>query len=111
MVELDAVSKALGVPREQLELMVRPAAQVVKNSERNAIEQAASEKWRADYRELAKHPERLPVRAKLWEEARRIPGLTRQTFRDVIADEGPGRSGPRRGIRAKKVGKNGANTP
>ena len=110
IVELDASAKALGVPRMQLELMVRPAAQVVKNTERNAIQEAAKEKWRADYRELAKHPERLPVRAKLWEEARGIPGLTRQMFRDVISDEEPGRSGPRPGIRAKKSEKNGANS-
>jgi hypothetical protein len=94
----------------QLELMVRPAAQMVKNTERNAIQEAAKEKWRADYRVLAKHPERLPVRAKLWEEARGIPGLTRQMFRDVISNEGPGRSGPRPGIRAKKPEKNGANS-
>lgn len=110
IVELDPTAKALGVPRVQLELMVRPAAQAVKNTERNAIKEAAKEKWRADYRELAKHPERLPVRAKLWEEARGIPGLTRQTFRDVISEEGPGRSGPRPGIRAKKPEKNGANS-
>jgi hypothetical protein len=90
--------------------MVRPAAQVVKNTERNAIQEAAKEKWRADYRVLAKQPERLPVRAKLWEEARAIPGLTRQMFRDVISEEGPGRSGPRPGIRAKKPEKNGANS-
>jgi hypothetical protein len=108
--ELDATAKALGVPRIQLELMVRPAAQVVKNTERNAIQEAAKEKWRADYRVLAKQPERLPVRAKLWEEARAIPGLTRQMFRDVISEEGPGRSGPRPGIRAKKPEKNGANS-
>jgi hypothetical protein len=56
---------------------------------------------------LAKHPERLPVRKKLWEEARGIPGLTRQMFRDVISEEGPGRSGPRLGIRAKKSENNG----
>jgi phytoene/squalene synthetase len=93
----------------QLELMVRPAAQVVKNAARNEIQEAAKEKWRADYRELAKHPERLPVRTKLWEEAQGISGLTRQMFRDVISDEGPGRSGPRLGIRAKKPEKNGAN--
>jgi hypothetical protein len=110
VVELDAKAKALGVPRVQLELMVRPAAQVVKNTERNAIQEAAREKWRADYRVLAKHPERLPVRARLWEEAGKIPGLTRQMFRDVISDEGPGRSGPRPGIRAKKSEKNGANS-
>ena len=110
IVELDATAKALGVPRMQLELMVRPAAQMVKNTERNAIQEAAKEKWRADYRVLAKHPERLPVRAKLWEEARGIPGLTRQMFRDVISNEGPGRSGPRPGIRAKKPEKNGANS-
>ena len=110
IVQLDARAKALGVPRMQLELMVRPAAQVVKNMERNAIEEAAKEKWRADYRVLAKHPERLPVRAKLWEDARGIPGLTRQMFRDVISDEGPGRSGPRLGIRAKKPEKSGANS-
>jgi hypothetical protein len=91
--ELDARAKALGVPRMQLELMVRPAAQVVKNTERNAIQEAAKEKWRSDYRELAKHPQRLPVRAKLWEEARQIPGLTRQMFREVISDEGPRKSG------------------
>ena len=109
MVELDAAAKALGVPRAQLELMVRPAAQMVKNAERNAIQEAAREKWRADYCELAKHPEQLPVRAKLWEEARRIPGLTRQMFRDVVSDEGPGRSGPRPGILAKKSKENGAN--
>lgn len=105
IVELDATAKALGVPRMQLEVMVRPAAQVVKNTERNAIQEAAKEKWRADYCVLAKHPERLPVRAKLWEEARGIPGLTRQMFRDVISDEEPGRSGPRPGIRAKKFKK------
>jgi hypothetical protein len=98
------------VPRLQLELMVRPAAQVVKNAERNAIQEAAKEKWRADYRMLAKHPERLEVRKKLWEEARGIPGLTRQMFRDVISEEGPGKSGPRPGIRAKKPEKNGANS-
>jgi hypothetical protein len=110
IVELDATAKALGVPRTQLELMVRPAAQVVKNTERNAIQEAAKEKWRADYRVLVRHPERLPVRAKLWEEARGIPGLTRQMFRDVISGEGPGRSGPRPGIRAKKPEKDGANS-
>jgi hypothetical protein len=77
---------------------------------RNAIQEAAKEKWRADYRVLAKHPERLPVRKRFWEEARGIPGLTRQMFRDVISDEGPGRSGPRLGIRAKKTEKNGANS-
>jgi hypothetical protein len=110
IVELDATAKALGVPRVALELMVRPAAQVVKNAARNAIQEAAKEKWRADYRVLAKHPERLPVRKRLWEEARGIPGLTRQMFRDVISDEGPGRSGPRLGIRAKKTEKNGANS-
>jgi hypothetical protein len=110
IVALDATAKALGVPRIQLELMVRPAAQVVKNTERNAIQEAAKEKWRADYRLLAKHPERMPVREKLWEEARGIPGLTRQMFRDVISEEGPGRSGPRPGIRAKKTKKNGANS-
>jgi hypothetical protein len=107
--ELDATAKDFGVPRMQLELMVRPAAQVVKNAARNEIQEAAKEKWRADYRELAKHPERLPVRTKLWEEAQGISGLTRQMFRDVISDEGPGRSGPRLGIRAKKPEKNGAN--
>jgi hypothetical protein len=101
IVELDATAQALGVTRMALELMVRPAAQVVKNSARNAIQEAAKEKWRANYRVLAKHPERLPVRKKLWEEARGIPGLTRQMFRDVISDEGPGRSGPRPGIRAE----------
>jgi hypothetical protein len=110
IVELDATAKALGVPRMQLELMVSPAAQVVKNTERNAIQEAAKEKWRADYRVLAKHPERLPVRAKLWEEAREISGLTRQMFRDVISEEGRGKSGPRPGIRAKKPEKNGANS-
>jgi hypothetical protein len=110
IVELDATAKALGVPRVALELMVRPAAQVVKNAARNAIQEAAKEKWRADYRVLAKHPERLPVRKRLWEEARGIPGLTRQMFRDVISDEGPGKSGPRLGIRAKKTEKNGANS-
>jgi hypothetical protein len=109
IVELDASAKALGVSREQLELMVRPAAAVVKNAQRNAIQEAAREKWRANYRELAKHPERLPVQAKLWEGARRIPGLTRQMFREVIAEEGPGTSGPRRDIRAKKTEENGAN--
>jgi hypothetical protein len=113
IVELDVTAKALGVPRTQLELMVRPAAQVVKNRERNAIQEAAKEKWRARYRALAKQPEQMPVRAKLWEEARGIPGLTRQMFRDVISEEGPGRSGPRgprSGIRAKKTEKNGANS-
>jgi hypothetical protein len=110
IVELDATAKALGVPRVALELMVRPAAQVVKNKARNAIQEAAKEKWRSDYRVLAKHPERLPVRKKLWEEARGIPGLTRQMFRDVISDEAPGRSGPRLGIRAKETKKNGANS-
>ena len=89
--------------------MVRPAELAVKNTERNKSREAAKEKWRADYRLLAKHPEQLPVRAKLWEEARKI-GLTRQAFRDVISDEGPGRSGPRRRIRAKKPKKNGANS-
>jgi hypothetical protein len=101
IVELDATAKALGVPRMALELMVRPAAQVVKNTEQNAIREAAKEKWRADYRLLAKHPERMPVREKLWEDARGIPGLTRQIFRDVISQEGPSKSGPRPGIRAK----------
>jgi hypothetical protein len=110
IVELDATAKALGVPPMQLELMVRPAAQMAKNAERNAIQEAAKEKWRADYRVLAKHPERLPVRKKLWEEARGIPGLTRQMFRDVISEEGPGRPGPRPGIQAKKSEKNGANS-
>jgi hypothetical protein len=109
LIELDATAKALGVPRMQLEQMVRPAAQVTKNVERKAIQEAAKEKWRTDYRVLMKDPERLPVRKKLWEEARGIPGLTRQTFRDVISEEGPGKSGPRRGIRAKKPEKNGAN--
>jgi hypothetical protein len=110
IVELDATVKALGVPRMQLELMVRPAPQVTKNAERNAIQEAAKEKWRADYRVLVKHPERLLVRKKLWEEARGIPGLTRQIFRDVISEEGPGKPGPRPGIRAKKLEKNGANS-
>jgi hypothetical protein len=59
---------------------------------------------------LAKEPERLPVRKKLLEEARGIPGLTRQMFRDVISEEGPGRLGPRLGIRAKKSEKSGANS-
>jgi hypothetical protein len=107
--EIDARAKALGVPRTQLELMVRPAAQIVKNAERNAIQEAARDKWRADYRVLVKNPERLPVRKKLWQEARRIPGLTRQMFRDIISQEGRGRPGPRSGIRAKKSEKNGAN--
>jgi hypothetical protein len=109
IVALDATAKALGVPRSQLELMVRPAAQVVKNTERNAIRGAAKEKWRADYCLLAKHPERMPVREKLWEDAREIPGLTREIFREVISEEGPSKSGPRPGIRAKKAEKNGAN--
>jgi hypothetical protein len=99
IVELDAAAKALGVPRMQLELMVSPAAQVVKNAERSKIREAAKEKWRADYRVLVKDPEQLPVRKKLWEEARGIPGLTRQMFRDVISEEGPGKPGPRPGIR------------
>jgi hypothetical protein len=107
-VELDGKTKDLGVPRIQLELMVRPAAQLAKNAERRAIGEAATEKWRVDYRVLARHPERLPIRAKLWEEAWRIPGLTRQMFREVISDEGPGKSGRRRGNRAKKSEKNGA---
>jgi hypothetical protein len=89
--------------------MVRPAAQVVKNTERNAIRGAAKEKWRADYCLLAKHPERMPVREKLWEDAQEIPGLTREIFREVISEEGPSKSGPRPGIRAKKAEKNGAN--
>jgi hypothetical protein len=110
IVELDATAKALGLPRMQLELMVRPATQVTKNTERNAIREAAKEKWRADYRVLMKHPQRLPVRKKLWEQARGIPGLTRQIFRDVISEEGPGKSGPRPAIRAKKPEKNGANS-
>jgi len=75
-----------------------------------AIREAAKEKWRADYRVLMKHPQRLPVRKKLWEQARGIPGLTRQIFRDVISEEGPGKSGPRSGIRAKKLEKHGANS-
>jgi hypothetical protein len=108
-IELDAVAKALSLPRGQLEVMVRPVAQVVKNAKRKAIEEAAKEKWRADYRVLANDPERLPNRAKLWEEARRIPGLTRQMFRQVLSDEGPGKSG-RRGNRAKKPEKGGANS-
>jgi hypothetical protein len=107
IVELDATAKALGVPRMQLELMVKPAEQMAKNAERNAIREAAKEKWRADYRVLAKQPGRLPARKKLWEEARRIPGLTRQTFREVISEEAPGRSGRPRN-RAEKMKKNGA---
>jgi hypothetical protein len=99
-VGLDATAKALGVPRVQLELMVRPAAQMVKHAERKAIGEAAKEKWRAEYR--SKDRERLPNRRELWEEARRIPGLTRQMFREVISDEGPGKSGRRRRNRAKK---------
>jgi len=109
-VELDVTAKALGVPLIQLELMVRPAAQMVKNAERKAIQEAAKEKWRADYRVLVKDPACLPVRKSLWEDAQRIPGLTRQMFRDIISEEGPGRSGPRPGIRAKKSEKNGANS-
>jgi hypothetical protein len=110
IVELDATAKALGMPRMQLELMVRPAAQVVKNAEQNAIHEAAKKKWREDYRVLVKDLERLPVRKQLWEEARRIPGLTRQMFRDVISEGGRGKPGPRPGIRAKKPEKNGANS-
>jgi hypothetical protein len=108
IVELEAAAKAWGIPRTQLELMVMPAAQVVKNVERKAIREAAKEKWRAEYRVWTTNPKRLPNRAKLWEEARRISGLTRQMFREVISDEGPGKSGPRRGNRAKKSEKNGA---
>jgi hypothetical protein len=111
VVELDAAAKASGVPRMQLELMLRPATQMIKNAERKAIGETAKERWRADYRVLARNPERLPIRAKLWKEARRIPGLTRQMFREVISEEGPSKSGPRRGIRAKKIEKNGANSP
>jgi hypothetical protein len=110
IVELDVTARALGMPRMQLELMVRPAAQVVKNVERNAIQEAAKKKWREDYRVLVKDLERLPVREKLWEKARGIPGLTRQMFRDVISEEGPGKPGPRPGIRAKKSETNGANS-
>src|SRR5262245_11224615 len=79
IVELDAAAKALGVARTQLELMVRPAEQVVKNAERKAIRDAAKQKWREDYR-VVKDLERLPVRKTLWEAARGIPGLTRQMF-------------------------------
>lgn len=107
---IDAKAKALGVPHMQFELMVRPAAQLVKNTEQKAIQEAAAEKWRADYRIFIMHPERLPVRAKLWGEARKIPGMTRQIFREVISKEGPGKSGPRPGIRAKKKEKTGANS-
>jgi hypothetical protein len=109
-VELKRTAKALGVPRMQLELMVRPAEQIVKNAERKAIEEAAKEKWRAKYRALAKHPEQLPVRTKLWEEARGIPGLTRQIFREIIAEEARVKSRHRGGIRAKKNKKHGANS-
>jgi hypothetical protein len=97
------------LPRSQLELMVRPAAQVVKNTERNAIRGAAKEKWRADYCLLAKHPERMPVREKLWEDAQEIPGLTREIFREVISEEGPSQSGPAREFAPKRRKKNGAN--
>jgi hypothetical protein len=108
VVELEAAAKASGIPRMQLELMVMPPAQMVKNVERKAIGEAAKEKWRADYCMMARDHERLPIRAKLWEEARGIPGLTRQMFREVISDEGPGKSGRRPGNRAKKSEKNGA---
>jgi hypothetical protein len=101
-VEFDPVAKDLGVPRMLLELMVRPTAQVVKHKERKAIGEAAKEKWRAEYRVLASDLKGLPNRKKLWEAARRvISGLTRQMFREVISEEGPGKSG-RRGNRAKK---------
>jgi hypothetical protein len=102
-VELDAKAKELGVPRVQLELMVRPATQLAKNAERKERAEAAKEKWRADYRALLSHPERLPIRAELWEEARRIPALTRQTFREVISEEGRGKSGPRPGNSRRKT--------
>jgi hypothetical protein len=110
IVELDRTAKALGVPPVQLELMVRPAEQAVKNAERKATEEAAKENWRAKYRVFAEHPEQLPVRTKLWEEARGIPGLTRQLFREVISEEARVKSGPRGGIRAKKSKKYGANS-
>jgi hypothetical protein len=107
-VEFDPVAKALGVPRMLLELMVRPAAQVVKNKERRAIGEAAKEKWRAEFRVLASDLKGLPNRKKLWEAAQRmISGLTRQMFREVISEEGPGKSG-RRGNRAKKSEKHGS---
>jgi hypothetical protein len=52
------------------QLFVRPRAVSI------LIKEAAKEKWRAVYRVLVKHPERLPVRKKLWEESRKNPGLT-----------------------------------
>jgi hypothetical protein len=106
-VELDTKAKALGVPRVQLELMVKPAAQVAKNARRKAIGEAAKEKWREEYRVLASDPKGLPNRAKLWEVARRIPGLTRQIFREVNSEEGPGKLGRPRN-RAKKSKKDAA---
>jgi hypothetical protein len=51
-IEIDALAKASGVPRMAIELMVRPAEPLAKNAARNAIQEAAKEKWRADYREL-----------------------------------------------------------
>jgi hypothetical protein len=106
-VALDALAKDSGVPVATLELMVRPAEQDAKN----AIQKAAKEKWRVHYRELAKQPERMPVRTKLWEEVRRDPGMTRQIFRDVISEEAPGTSGPRPGNSRQKTEKDGANSP
>ena len=107
--ELDAVARALGIPRSQIELMLRPVEQVVKNAERNAIQEAAKQRWRDDYHALLDHPDQLPVRKKLWEDARQIPGMTRQMFRDVISEMEPGRPGPRPLIRAKKSENSGAN--
>jgi hypothetical protein len=102
IVEIEVTAKAVGMSSDHLELMVSPASQVIKNAERNAIQESAKEKWRVDYRILAQNPERLPDRKKLWEEARKVPGLTRQIFRDVISEVGPNKPGPRPGIRAKK---------
>jgi hypothetical protein len=109
-VALDALAKDSGVPLAALELMVRPAEQVARNATRNAIQADAKAKWREEYRELKEHPERLPPRAKLWQMARRIAGMTRQIFREVISEDGPGNPGRPRN-RARKHEKNGTNNP
>jgi hypothetical protein len=94
---LDEAAPRLGIPRADLEIMVKPPPSTAKAAQRREIQSAAREELRVELRRLVgEHPEASPsTKDDLCERfcspvgESRISGLTREIFREVWDEVAP----------------------